>query len=403
MKKILIVGGGVNQIPLVLASKREGYFVIVVDYAGEMCPAYSMADRFYNVSTQDEDRILEVAKKEEIDGIISNSEPSMLIVNSIAEKMNLNGNPTEGITQLISKNQFRDLQKKAGVYAPNHFEVTTKEEVLSVSKILSYPIIVKPGESSASRGCKKIERFDEQEITTAFRECACFSRNKKVVVEEYVTMPSLRNIEGNIFVYGDSILWEGLFYTTRSSWAPMVPMTYTAPLLIDNEKLDSMKSTVSRVVNASGVRFGEFNIEGYFTSTGEFFVIEINVRQGGNYLPDFLHRYTGIDYYCLLVTTCVNDDYYWNTVLSSERCSRYVILHSVYSQKAGHYQGLKFDPLIENKITNVTELLSVGDKVEKCIDGTSIVASIVLEFDTIEELYAYTPKIMDYVHVELSN
>ena len=56
MKKILIVGGGVNQMPLVLASKHEGYYTIVVDYAGKKCPAYTVADRFYNVSTQDEDR-----------------------------------------------------------------------------------------------------------------------------------------------------------------------------------------------------------------------------------------------------------------------------------------------------------------------------------------------------------
>ena len=50
MKKILIVGGGVNQMPLAHASKREGYFTIVVDYAGEKCPAYTIADRFYNVT-----------------------------------------------------------------------------------------------------------------------------------------------------------------------------------------------------------------------------------------------------------------------------------------------------------------------------------------------------------------
>ena len=91
MKKILVVGGGVNQIPLILASKREGFDVAVVDYAGENCPAFTIADRFYTVSTQDESAVLEIAKKEKVDGIISNSEPSILVVNSIAEKLNLTG------------------------------------------------------------------------------------------------------------------------------------------------------------------------------------------------------------------------------------------------------------------------------------------------------------------------
>ena len=87
MKKILIVGGGINQMPLVLASKQEGYFVVVVDYAGEKCPAYAIADKLYDVSTQDEEGIFEVALKEEIDGIISNAAHSMLKVNSLEQKL----------------------------------------------------------------------------------------------------------------------------------------------------------------------------------------------------------------------------------------------------------------------------------------------------------------------------
>jgi biotin carboxylase len=402
MKKILIVGGGANQIPLILASRLEGYFTVVVDYAGEKCPAYSFADRFFNISTQDEDGILEVARKEGIDGIISNSEPSMLIVNSIAEKLNLVGNQVEGIQSFLSKYKFRDLQRRVGVYAPNHFEVTTKDEAVAASKRLKYPVLIKPCETSSSRGCKKMERFDEHEITTAFQTCVSISRNRKVVVEEYVEMPSLQTIEGDIFVYGDSILWDGLFYTTRASWAPMVPMTYTAPMRMDDVLLDSVKLTIQRLVHAANIRYGEFNIEGFFTSKGEFFVIEINARQGGNYLPDFVHRFTGIDYDRLLVTTCVNDNHYWRKVMSSGRCRRNVILHSVYSSQEGIYQGLAVDPLIENKVTHVTELLSIGDKVEQCIDGTSIVASIVLEFDNMDDLYVSTPQIQDLVHVKLS-
>lgn len=402
MKKILIVGGGINQMPLIQASKRAGYFTVVADYAGKKCPAFLVADRFYNVSTQDEEAIYEVAKEEEVDGIISNSEPSMQIVNSVAEKLVLNGNPVEGIENLMSKSRFRDLQRKAGVYAPKHCEVTTAEEAVSVSERLTFPVIVKPCKSSASRGSKKIERYDDITIRTAFQECFAFSRNRKVVIEEYVEMPSLRTIEGDIFVYGDTILWDGLFYTTRASWAPTVPMTYTAPILMDKKKQNQIRTSVSKVLRAAGICFGEFNVEGFFTKTGEFFIIEINARQGGNFLPNFLQRFTGIDYNRLLVTTCVNDVSCWNDIMATPRSYRYVILNSVYSPKEGAYKGLKFAPSIKDYIRDVKDLLSVGDKVEKCVDGTSIVASVMLEFDNMEELYDVTPKVIDSIHVELN-
>lgn len=402
MKKILIVGGGVNQMSLVLASKDVGYYVIVIDLAGENCPAYQYADKLYNVSTQDEEAILEIAKKEKIDGIISNSEPSMLIINSIAEILGLNGNPADGIKDLISKCRFRDLQRRVGVYAPNHFETKTVEEALSVSERLCYPIIVKPSESSASRGCKVIEKFDREIVTKAFLVCQQLSRDQKVVVEEFVEMPSLQTIEGDIFVFGENVLWDGLFYTTRPSWAPTIPMTYTGPMLVEDKKLDSIKTAITKVFDEANIRFGEFNIEGFFTSTGEFFIIEINARQGGNYLPLFLQRFTGIDYNRLLITTCVNDDSYWNTIMSSGRENHNCIMHSVYSRKDGIYRGVTIDSAIKAHVAVVTELLSAGDMVKKYVDGTCLVASIMLEFDNMEELYDLTPKVIDGIHVELS-
>ncbi len=403
MKRILIVGGGVNQMPLIFASKREGYDVIVVDYAGERCPAYGIADKLYNESTQDEEAIFEVALQEKIDGIISNSEPSMLVVNSIAEKLGLIGNSVDGIKNLISKSRFRDLQCRVGAYAPDYYEVATTEEAVFVSQRINYPIIIKPCESSGSRGCRRIEQYDYRVITEAFQECKRYSRNGKVIIEGFIPNPSLQTIEGDIFVYGDSILWDGLFYTTRASWAPMVPMTYTAPLLIDNDRLGQIKSAVSQLLRASDIRFGEFNIEGFFTETDQFFIIEINARQGGNFLPRFVQGFTGIDYNRLLVTGCVDEYNYYHAVMTSERSQKFSILHSVYSKKEGYYQGLKFATSIKDKITNIIELLAKGDKVEKCIDGTSIVASVDLEFDSLEDLYAYTPIINDCIQVELSD
>ena len=196
-------------------------------------------------------------------------------------------------------------------------------------------------------------------------------------------------------------IWEGLYHTTRAGWAPMVPMTYTAPMRMDEGRMELLRSTILRVLQGAGIRFGQFNIEGYFTHTGEFFIIEINARQGGNFLPCFLRRFTGIDYNRLLVTTCVKEEGYINEVATSERPHRFAMMSSVYSQKAGVYQGLAFDPLIRDKIKDVRQLVSAGEAVEKCIDGTSIVASIDLEFDSMEELDAFTPLVVDGIRVRI--
>lgn len=43
MKKLMILGGGPNQIPLIKAAKKNGYHVIVCDYS-ESAPGVELAD-----------------------------------------------------------------------------------------------------------------------------------------------------------------------------------------------------------------------------------------------------------------------------------------------------------------------------------------------------------------------
>ena len=400
MKKILIVGGGIRQVQLLDAAKKLNYHVVLCDMTTE-CPGYKFADTYYAVSTMDYEALLDVAQKERIDGIITNSEPAMPIVTRIANNLGLVGNSEDGINILMSKSRFRDLQKQVGVYYPKHFVAFSLNEVFERLPELTYPIIIKPCECSGSRGSRKIECYDKIVIEEVFANCKRFSRNNKVAVEEYVEMPSLTTIEGDIFLFKGEILWDGLFYTTRAAWAPMVPMTYTAPLFLEKEKFDKLKDTLSKLFKAAGVQFGEYNIEGYFNKKGEFFVIEINVRQGGHEIPLLVYDFSGIDLCKLLVSTAVKDTDYWDYVKNYDRHYRYAIKQTTFSQIAGKYAGLYIDESIQQYVTRTLEYLKEDDYVEKCVDGTSLVAIVDLVFPTFDEQLACYEKINDLIKIKV--
>ena len=400
MKKILIVGGGIRQVQLLEAAKALGYTVVLCDMTTE-CQGYKFADIYHPASTMDYEALLDVAKKEKVDGIITNSEPAMPIVTRIANELGLVGNIEDGINILMSKSRFRDLQRQVGVYCPAHFVTTSLDEVYQRLPELTYPIIIKPCECSGSRGSRKIEQYNEKIIEEVFTDCKSYSRNRMVAVEEYVEMPSLTTIEGDIFLYEGEILWDGLFYTTRAAWAPMVPMTYTAPLFLEKEKFDKLKDTLSKLFKAAGVQFGEYNIEGYFNKKGDFFVIEINVRQGGHEIPLLVNDFSGIDLCKLLVSTAVRDTDYWEYVKNYERHYRYAIKQTTFSQEAGKYAGLYIDESIKQYVTRTLEYLKEGDAVEKCVDGTSLVAIVDLIFPTFDEQLACYERINDLIRIKV--
>lgn len=400
MKTILIVGGGIRQVPLIEAAKDLDYRVVLCDMTTE-CPGYVIADKFFAVSTMDFEGLLNVAKKECVDGIITNSEPATPVVTRIANDLGLVGNSEDSINALISKSRFRDLQKQIGVLCPTYFVASSCSEVLQRLPELTFPIAIKPCECSASRGVRKLDSFNESILEKLFLDCKKYSRNGMVVLEEYVEMPSLTTIEGDVFLYHGDILWDGLFFTTRASWAPMVPMTYTAPLFLDHGRLDKLKRTLKNIFHAAGVQFGEFNIECYFNEQGELFVIEINARQGGHEIPMLIKEYTGIDLCKLLVSTSVGDTSYWDYLKTYQPEYRYAIKQTTFSAKSGKYTGLDIDESLAKYVTRTNECLKEGDEVEQCVDGTSLVAIVDMVFPTFEEQVNVYERINELIKVKV--
>ena len=70
MKKIMILGAGPNQLPLIKAAKKIGFFVAVCDYRSNAV-GVPIADEFYPVSIMDYDAVLEATKKFKADGVPS--------------------------------------------------------------------------------------------------------------------------------------------------------------------------------------------------------------------------------------------------------------------------------------------------------------------------------------------
>ena len=110
MKKILILGGSPNQLRLVEAARKSGIYTVVSNRS-EDCAARHACDMFYALDYMNRERMLEIARQEEVDGVISNSEAAMLVVAYVSEKLGLPGNSIRGIEQLVSKAEFRKLQK----------------------------------------------------------------------------------------------------------------------------------------------------------------------------------------------------------------------------------------------------------------------------------------------------
>ena len=379
MKKILILGANEKQVQLIQAAKEEGYHVIVCDYDNSR-PGIPLADKVYPVNYMDQEAVLSVAKQEQIDGVIGNNDPAMPIVAYISEQLGLVGNRKKSIDSLVSKTGFRELQEIAGLYCPKHIEEEKFTDVEEKIKAFNDPIVVKPSLCAGSQGTTKTSKSKSEIIQNAFEICKGFSRDGKVTIEEYVEMPSLDVIEGDIFVLGDEILWGGLFTTHRSAMAPMIPMTYIFPAILTQEEFTVIKTKITPLFKEANIKHGEYNVEMYFTKKKELFVIEVNPRQGGHLIPQWIIRHRGIDFTKLLVTTAVGDYDYFHSVKNIIPKTNYQTHHVVFADTSGVLERIEINPVIKDFVTGINYHRQCGEKVSQRIYARDYIAYVSLEF-----------------------
>lgn len=397
MKKLLILGGSPNQLRLVNAAKAAGIYTVVCNYKEE-CVARNDCDMFYLQDYRDRDAVLALAREEQVDGIISNSEAAMPIVAYVSEQLGLPGNSLEGIEQLVSKTRFRELQRSCGIFAPKNFECVTWEELMMGIASLEFPVIVKPSECSGTRGTTRIDnREDLDGLKSAFDDCLHFSVNGKVSVEEFVVMPTLQVIDGDVFVCGDEMLWNGFFTCYRSQYAPMLPMMESFPILISDEDFAMVKDHLRRIFTKAGISHGQYNVEMYFSEKRELFVIEINARQGGNNIPHLIELHSGIDFDKMLVTTAVGDRAYFDAVKKMDYTPRYITQYVVFSREAGILEGMDIDECIGKYLIERTDVRNIGNEVVVGMNAGDSIARLVFDFGDKETQQYFVDRVEELI------
>ena len=73
MKKVIILGAGEMQIPVIKKVSELGYCSIALDYDADAV-GLKYADKSYVVSSTDVDKVFEVAQKENVDALLSDME-----------------------------------------------------------------------------------------------------------------------------------------------------------------------------------------------------------------------------------------------------------------------------------------------------------------------------------------
>lgn len=399
MKKILLLGGSAQQIVAIETAQKLGYYTVLCDFLPDN-PGQYAADKFYQVSTTDKQAILEVAKQENIDGILAYaSDPAAPTAAYVAEKMGLPGNPYESVEILCNKDRFRAFLAENGFCTPKAKGYTRAEDALADVKVegFAFPVIVKPVDSSGSKGATVLHGRDGLEEALEF--ALSFSRSHRIIVEEYIEKKHPYLIGGDVFIIdGEIVLW-GLLNCHRDGRVnPLVPVGKSYPLELEPTDEENVRDTLRRMVKILGLRNGAMNVELVVDISGRVWPIDVGPRSGGNMIPDLLGDMFCADVAKMSVQAAMGEPIDGMFTVP-DAC---YATHNLHSDRSGVYEKIVFSPELDAHIYRKCLYKKVGDSVEYFDNAAKCLGIIFMKFENREQMQSMLENVGDRITVRLT-
>lgn len=368
-KTIMILGASILQLPAIEKATEMGLRVVALDMNPEAV-GFSIPSVIKEViSTIDIPSAVDAAKRHHIDGVMTlATDMPMRTVAVVAKECGLVGISEDTAIKATDKSIMREALRVAGVPIPNFYRVENEEGFVEAVEQMHGAFMVKPADSSGSRGILKVENKAEAE--KAYMYTKQYSKNGVVVVEECMVGPEVSvetlAIDGEVHVIQitDKITTGAPHY---------VEMGHTQPTRLNCAK--EIKNVAIAANKAIGIENGPSHTEIIVTENGPK-IVELGARLGGDCITTHLVPLsTGVN----MVEACINialgEKPNITTTLNCGSAIRY------FNQHAGVVRSI--EGILEAErmpgVKQVSIVHGVGERITEITDSGSRMGFIIVQ------------------------
>lgn len=383
-KRLMLLGGIRYLLPVIEAAHKQGYYVITADYLPDNI-AHKYSDEYVNVSIIDKEAVLRVAQEKQIDGIMSfGVDPGVVAASYVQNKMGLPSfGPFESVEILQNKDKFRAFLQKNGFNVPQAKGFDNIDDAMAESYWYPWPVIVKPTDSAGSKGVTRVDKPEDLRPTLEY--AMKHSLSGHIIVEEFIEKDGCSSDTDSMSVDGKLAFVS--FNAQRfdeSATNPYTPAAYSWPSTFTKEQEEYLTSEIQRLITLLGLKTVVYNIETRIGTNGKPYIMELTPRGGGNRLCEMLRYATGVDMITAITRAIVGDP-----LLEPIEQKPYnghwaeIILHA---DKDGIFDHLEIDKHLPAEIVEEDLWVKKGDKVESFEGANNAIGTLVIKFQSVEEL-----------------
>ncbi len=300
-KKVLFLGGYPQMIDIVKKAKDMGIYSIVVDM-DSASPAKKIANRSYDISTTEVEKIIGICKNENVDGIFNGFEDfNIHIARELCEKMSFPFYADEHQLKIVTiKDNFKKECMKHGIDVVKQFTFT---QAIEEKK---YPYIVKPVDSYGSRGISICH--NEKELVAGIEKAKKSSKTSCTIIEQFIdsncgTELFYTIVNGNIHLTAtaDRYTWQ-----IDDVNVPL-PIAEVFPTQYENAELLELDFKFRKMISTLKIKNGVILIQ-MLNMNKKFYPYEMAFRLTGEQHYQLVEEQRNIDLGKMMIKLCINED-----------------------------------------------------------------------------------------------
>lgn len=388
MKKLMVMGAGIYQVPLIKKAKELGIYTIVVSIPGNY-PGFEIADQIYYENTVDYDKVLEIARKEQIDGIVTaGTDVAVITIGKVCDELGLSGLSFEAARIASNKIRMKEKYEEYGVRTARFRELSFEEDMYERTEGLNFPLIFKAVDTSGSRGIRRVDSREEFESARA--NVQANTRSDHYIIEEFIEG---EEFGAQAFIYRGElqfILPHGDYVFHGDTG---VPIGHFAPYDLSPEVIEDAKLQLARAAKAMGLDNCAINAD-FILKDGKTYVLELGGRSGATCLAELVSIYYGYDYYEKLIRAALGEDVDFPQEKAVPNAS--MLLRS---DRDGVIRSITNGNGPDEDIYEIQFDYKVGDEVHKFHVGPHRIGHVVTKGETLEQAVKKLNEALDKIEI----
>ena len=391
-----MLGGSLYQAYAIKEAVKMGYYVITCDYLPNN-PGHQYAHEYYNVSTTDKEAIYELAKRLQVDGVVAYaSDPAAPTAAYVCEKLGLPTSPYTSVEILSQKDLFRRYLAEHNFNVPKYVGCTSYTEALEEIKNLTLPVMIKPVDSSGSKGINKLTNVDQ--LKDFIEDALSYSREKRIIIEEFIEKDGYQ-ISGDAFSV-DGILKFHCFgneYYSSSVVKDFAPLGECWPFQMKPEIITELEKDIQRLISELKMGTTAYNVEAILGKNGKLYILELGARSGGSLIPQITELATGVNMVKYVIKAALGEDC---SEIEMSPARGYWSNYMLHSKQTGRFKEISFDEnFAKNNLVDCVTELKNGDNVHAFRDAGDALGTLILKYSSKEEMFNVIENMDQFVHI----